>query len=118
MTGIRRADPEPLEALRRWLARQPSVTVTVASTGDGGRWDVRSGGETVAVGAGGAGELQVMLPADIARRVADGRSGVRLAPGGVVLDVADAASAAFARSLLARLIGVELFAWQYRADGV
>jgi hypothetical protein len=102
-----------LDALRRWIALQPSVSVTEEPSG----WTAWHAGVPVAE-ARAAGEVLVMLPPDVARSVAAGRDGVRVEPQGVRLTVSDEESATFARSLLARLIGVVLFAWQYRADGV
>jgi hypothetical protein len=94
------------------MARQPSVTLAE----DGARWTAWSGGVPVATSRGGG--LRVLLPPDIARRVAAEHQGVRLAADGVDLRISDAATAAFARSLLERRIDVGLFAWQYRSDGV
>lgn len=105
--------PSALDALRSWLAQQPTVSVT----DDGDGWVARSGGVPVAR-AGATGEFRVMLPSDVAARVAAQDDAVHVTPAGVRFAVTDAASAERARALVARRIAVETFAWQYRDDGV
>ncbi|HTI34655.1 MAG TPA: hypothetical protein VL422_13320 [Miltoncostaea sp.] len=96
-----------------WVSGEPAVTVRR----EGGVRTVLHGEVPIATIAEG-GELRMALPPDVRPAILRRYPAAEETPGGVRLLIRDDDSAAEARSLVERRIGVEAFGWQFRADGV
>jgi hypothetical protein len=96
-----------------WVSGEPAVTLRT----EGGVRAVLHDGVPIAT-ISEDGELRMPLPPDVRPALLRRYPTAEETADGVRLAIRDDDSAAAARSLVQRRIGVEIFSWQFREDGV